>query len=340
MQRISASAAWLQPDLPLNCLGSNQHWSGHGASGVCTAAKSFGRYWYSISSVTPKLLCIRRLCTKPRMSSLWPVKLTVWLALLFHNNHWVLYYPQNKSKAYSILGVFQPKHYNCVSLILGGRQTSLGIAVKFLMHECFFWMFRSQHNGVLDWVKEKKIKHWTEQFIFFFLCITIISLQLSHIQQQEGEIRCWGIGFGWHMLATYSTNPQCCWYCEIFYSRVAACLYPRASSITTFISRCYCVGVYFVSGVEGKAFDPPEEDCCLFTNHKPSSKTVSHPGVKAASVLMNLIWSGASICPPTDTKIIFAISIIYLIAIAVIELHLQGMICLLASIAASWRPNV
>lgn len=129
---ISASTAWPHPDMPLRSLGSSQHWSGDGASGFCTAAKSVGCYWYPISSVTPKLLCIQRLCTKPRVSSLWPVILTIWLAVLLRNNHWALYYPGNKSIASATLGAFQPWHFNCASLILGGMLTNLAIAVKFL----------------------------------------------------------------------------------------------------------------------------------------------------------------------------------------------------------------
>lgn len=69
--------AWPQTDVPQPRLGSSLLWSVDGASGFCAAAKSVGRYWYPISSVTPKLLCIQRLCTKPRVSSLWPVILTI-----------------------------------------------------------------------------------------------------------------------------------------------------------------------------------------------------------------------------------------------------------------------
>lgn len=133
-EEFSASAAWPQTDMPRHTLGSSQHWSGDGASGFCTAAKSVGRYWYPISSVTPKLLCIQRLCTKPRVSRLWPVILTIRLAVLLYNNHWVLYYPENKSIASATLGVFQPWHFNCASLILGRIRTNLAIAVKFLTH--------------------------------------------------------------------------------------------------------------------------------------------------------------------------------------------------------------
>lgn len=131
---FSASTAWPQTDMPQHSLGSSQHWSGDGASGFCTAAKSVGCYWYPISSVTPKLLCIQRLCAKPTVSSLWPVIVTIRLAVLLHNNHRVLYYPGNKSITSATLGAVQPWHFNCASFILGRTRTNLATSVKFLTH--------------------------------------------------------------------------------------------------------------------------------------------------------------------------------------------------------------
>lgn len=90
------------------------------ASGLCTGAKSVGCYWYSISSVTPKLLCIQKLCSKLRVSSLRPVKLTARPAVLFHKHHGVLYYLWNKSVACAALGVFHSWHFNSASFIWGG----------------------------------------------------------------------------------------------------------------------------------------------------------------------------------------------------------------------------
>lgn len=108
------------------------------ASGLCTGAKCVGCYWYSISSVTPKLLCIQRLCSKPRVSTLWAVRLNTRPAVLFHNHHRVLYYPGNKSITCVALGAFLSWYFNCASVISDRALTRFSFAHK---SQCVNWFF-------------------------------------------------------------------------------------------------------------------------------------------------------------------------------------------------------
>lgn len=116
------------------------------ASGLCAGAKSVGCYWYSISSVTPKLLCIQKLCSKLRVSSLWPVKLTTRPAVLFRKHRGVLYYLWDKITACAALGAF---YWNVRNGTLPVQHKLwLWIWSKLISDALIaFCMFRGQQNG-------------------------------------------------------------------------------------------------------------------------------------------------------------------------------------------------
>lgn len=168
--RICLSAAWPRTDRPHNSWSLSRHWSEDGASGFCTEAKSVGRYWYSISSVTPKLLCIQRLCSKPGVSSLWPVILTTRPAVPLHNYHQVLYYPGDKSTAPATLGAVQHWHIHSASLLLEGKPNNLAITHKFAVH-WFLW-----HNGFMTWPKVGGKEDQTDRRLFSVLFYLFVYL--------------------------------------------------------------------------------------------------------------------------------------------------------------------